>query len=80
MTRASCGMRRYEQRYVIRAMLEERGLNMSEIARRLGVSPTIVSSTIMGKRHSLVVLDALKAEGIPDKYLFDPRVWGNRAA
>lgn len=43
------------------------------VAHELGISRTAVSSTILGKNHSPRVLDALRAAGVPEKYLFDPR-------
>ena len=43
------------------------------VAYELGISRTAVSSTILGKNHSPRVLDALRAAGVPEKYLFDPR-------
>ena len=34
MTREECGRQRYEVRYVIRAILDARGLSMAELGRR----------------------------------------------
>lgn len=60
MTREECGRLRYEARYAIRAVLVERGLSMSELGRRIGVTAELVSATVRGKRHSPKVLDALR--------------------
>lgn len=73
MKRAVCGYSRFNYRHQIRARLLEQGLNMSQFAKNIGVSPEIVSATILGKRHCPQVLDALKEYGIPEQYLFDPR-------
>lgn len=73
MTRKECGHLRYEARYAIRAVLVERGLSMSELGRRIGVTAELVSATVRGKRHSPKVLDALRREGVPEQYLFDPQ-------
>jgi len=73
MTRAECGRRRYQCRYQIRAVLDDRELSMAELGRRIGVSAEAVSATVRGKRHSPKVLDALRGKGVPEKYLFDPR-------
>ena len=72
MTRAECGRRRYENRYKIRAILYDRGLNMTELARTIGVTIEAVSATIRGKRHSPKVLDALRSLGVPEKLLNTP--------
>lgn len=73
MTRAICGYRRFQYRNDIRATLLKGGLNMAQFARKIGVSPEAVSSTLLGKKHCPQVLDALKEFGIPEEYLFDPR-------
>lgn len=80
MTRSRCGLCRFQYRYMIRAILDERGLSMAELGRRIGVSAEAVSATVRGKRHSPKVLDALRQEGVPEQYLFDPRVTGRKAA
>ena len=46
---------------------------MSELGRRIGVTAELVSATVRGKRHSPKVLDALRREGVPEQYLFDPQ-------
>lgn len=73
MNRALYGYQRFLCRYAIRAALLERGMTMSEFARRIGVSYETVSATVMGKKHSPQVLDSLKQVGVPESYIFDPR-------
>ncbi len=80
MTREECGRLRHEARYLIRAVLVERGLSMAELGRRIGVTAEAVSATIRGKRHSPRVLEALREEGVPERYLFDPSLKRNKAA
>lgn len=72
MNRSRCGLCRFQYRYIIRAILEDRGLSMSELGRRIGVSAELVSATVRGKRNNAKVLDALRQEGVPEQYLFDP--------
>ncbi|WP_446424057.1 helix-turn-helix domain-containing protein [Mailhella sp.] len=80
MTRAECARRRYLNRYKIRAILDDHGLSMSELARRIGVTAEAVSATIRGKRHSPKVLDALRSLGVPEKFLNTPCETMNRKA
>ena len=80
MTREECGRQRYEVRYVIRASLDARGLSMAELGRRIGVTAEAVSATVLGKRHSPRVLEALRREGVPEESLFDPRKTRDKAA
>ena len=68
-----CGLRRFQNRYTIRAILESHGLSMAELGRRIGVSAELVSATVRGKKHSPRVLNALRDCGVPEEYLFDPR-------
>ena len=80
MTREECGRLRSEARYAIRAVLVERGLSMSELGRRIGVSAELVSATVRGKKHSPRVLDALRGSGGPEQYLYVPRLARDKAA
>lgn len=73
MTRQECGRRRYLCRYRIRAVLVEQGISMAGLGRRLGVTAEIVSATVLGKKHSPKVLNALREIGVAERYLFDPR-------
>ena len=43
------------------------------LAKALGCSGQAVSATILGKKHSPTVLDALRGLGVPEWYLYDPR-------
>lgn len=53
--------------------LRRNGRSAAVIAYELGISRAAVSATILGKRHSPRILDALRDAGVPEKYLFDPR-------
>ena len=53
--------------------LRRNGRSAALVAAELGISRVSVSSTILGKNHSPRVLDALRAAGVPERYLFDPR-------
>lgn len=80
MNRAACGIQRFAHRYLIREILDDRGLSMAALGRQIGVSYETVSATVRGKKHCHKVLDALKDLGVPAAYLFDPRVKGKTAA
>ena len=80
MNRAACGIQRFACRYIIRSILDSHNISMAELGRRIGVTSESVSATVLGKRHSPKVLDALKAMGVPEAYLFDPRTIGKKAA
>jgi transcriptional regulator with XRE-family HTH domain len=49
----------------IRKVLMEHGISLAQIARDAGVSKTLVSLVIRGKRHNLAVLEALRKRGCP---------------
>ncbi|EEB33471.1 hypothetical protein DESPIG_01630 [Desulfovibrio piger ATCC 29098] len=53
---------------------------MAELGRRIGVTAEAVSATVLGKRHSPRVLEALRREGVPEECLFDPRKTRDKAA
>lgn len=55
--------------WAIRAWLYNNGLSMSEVARRIGVSSSLVFRTVMGERNSYRVLHYLAAIGVPPKML-----------
>lgn len=74
LNRNECSQRRYQARYKIRAVLDEHDMSMSELARRIGVSAVSVAATVRGKNHSRKVLGALREIGVPEEYLFDPRI------
>ena len=71
--RRDCGDKRYAARYFIRTVLDEQGLSMQDVARRIGVSGEAVTATVRGRIHSPRVLDELRTLGVPEEYLFDPR-------
>lgn len=58
----------------IHEALRHAGQSAAGVACTLGVSREAVSATILGKNHSARVLDALREAGVPEKYLFDPRM------
>ena len=57
----------------IHEALRRNGSSAAVVAYELGISQSAVSATILGKNHSSRILDALRAAGVPEKYLFDPR-------
>ena len=67
--RCQCSARIYEH-------LSRVGMNGQTIADSLGTSRQWVSRVITGKEHSPRVLDALRAAGVPEKYICDPRCMG----
>lgn len=73
ITRQELGYKRCFWSMRIYEHLKRHGMSASTIAHGLGITSQAVSQTINGKRHSLRVLDALRAAGVPEKYLFDPR-------
>lgn len=79
ITRAKCAEQRCFYSWRIREALARNGRTSRTIAWELGISEAAVSQAISGKTHSPRVLDALRAAGVPEKYLFDPRHTGGRA-
>lgn len=73
MLRADMAQKRCFFSLRIHEALRWNGRSATVLARELGVSCEAVSATILGKNHSARVLDALRAAGVPEKYLFDPR-------
>lgn len=80
MTRAELGAQRCYWSMRIHEALRRHGRSARIVAYELGVTESAVSATILGKNHSARVLDALRAAGVPEKYLFDPRHTGGRVA
>lgn len=72
-TRSQCAERRCFNALRIREALWRQGVTFRMLAESLGVSPQAISNTVTGKNHSGVVLDALRAHGVPEQYLYDPR-------
>lgn len=56
----------------IKIWLLKKGLGMSDIARAIGVSTSLVSYTIAGKKNSPRVLKHLKDRGVPEQILGMP--------
>ena len=56
----------------IRGWMEERGVSVTDVARRAGISRPIVSATIHGKRNSRRALAALREVGCPVRLLALP--------
>ncbi len=54
--------------------LKRQGLCARDLAQQLGISDSAVYATISGRNHSARVLQALREVGVPEKYLFDPRL------
>lgn len=46
-------------RYALRRLVDQAGLNDAELARRMGVEPAVISRTVLGKRQ--IVLDEIYA-------------------
>lgn len=67
------GNRRAEVAHLIRYEMRKRGYNGTTLARELGCSRENVSHVLRGISHSPRVLDALRAVGVPEELLFDPR-------
>lgn len=77
------GRERGENKRLIQMFLDKCGLSQAAFAAHIGVSPQAVSSVIGGRTHSPKVLDGLRAIGVPEEYLYDPRrvsVTGKEAA
>lgn len=55
--------------WAIRAWLYSQKLSMSEVARQIGVSSSLVYRTVMGQRHSCRVLKYLIEKGMPQYLL-----------
>lgn len=71
--RQICGARRARMRFRIREALDRNNTNAKRLAADLGISHQAVLKVLQGNSHSQRVLDALRAAGVPERYLFDPR-------
>lgn len=58
----------------IQRVLDTQGRNYADVASLAGVTIQTVSATMNGYCHSPKVLEALRSIGIPERFLFDPRV------
>lgn len=74
ITRAKLGEQRCYWAMRIHEALRRNGWSAAALARELDISQSAVSATILGKKHSPRVLDALRSAGVPEEYLFDPRM------
>ena len=69
----SYGRSRAEAKREIQKILDDHEKNFVNVAEMAGVTPQTVSATMNGHRHSPSVLKALRALGVPEKLLCDPR-------
>jgi predicted transcriptional regulator len=67
------GARRAEVAHLIKYEMKRRGHTGESFAKLLGCSGQNVSVTICGYGHSKLVLDGLRAIGVPEDLLYDPR-------
>lgn len=72
-TSEECKAARYAHRWQIRAHLIGREKTMAALAESIGITAQAVAATVSGKNNSPRVLDALRALGVPEKYILDPR-------
>lgn len=61
----------------IQHILDNKGKNFVDVAQIAGVTKQTVSATLNGFRHSPKVLDALRAIGVSEELLYDPRKISN---
>lgn len=76
--RRALGEQRAKVRFLIKQALDDKGFSGVSLAEKLGCSGQNVSSTILGRGHSELVLNGLREIGVPEDLLFDPRrveVW-----
>ena len=66
------GSGRFRDTWAIRRWLDEQGLNMSDVARNIGVAPQVVSMTVRGTRNNRAVLQKLLDMGCPRQALSLP--------
>jgi len=71
---AGVGAGKFRQPFRIKEFLAYNGLNMTHIARELGVHHSLVGSTVMGIKNNKKVLNHLLALGCPKEYLSMPEV------
>lgn len=78
--RKACARSRREVRLLIRHEMLGRDYTGKKLAEELGCSENNVSKTLLGYQHSTGVLDKLRAIGVPEHLLFDPRFGGPGAS
>lgn len=72
--RNKLGQLRSRYRHRIREALEDNGWpTLSALAEDEGLTTESFSKVLRGQGHSPRVLDRLRAEGVPERYLYDPR-------
>ncbi len=72
--RAALGAERAKWLWRIREAMSDNGKeSYSALAKELNVSDETVRRTVKGTLHSTSVLDWLRAHGVPESYLCDPR-------
>lgn len=71
---AACGLKRKNNRLLIRAALLHGGQTETSIAHKLGITPQAVCRVIAGLAHTPEILMALRQAGVPEQYLYDPRM------
>jgi Transcriptional regulators len=78
MNAKELGVQRYNNRFRILEALDRHDppLSPPDIARKTGKSVQAVWKTINGQSHSEEILRSLRAHGVSEKYLFDPRKLG----
>jgi transcriptional regulator with XRE-family HTH domain len=67
------GILRARKGFRIREVLDKRGWTLTALAKDMGLSVNAISKVINGHSHSERILDRLRLELVPEKYLFDPR-------
>lgn len=80
VTRSELGDKRCYWSMRIYEHLKRQGKSSVTLAHELGMTRQSVCKTISGRCHSTRVLDALRAAGVPEGYLFDPRNENSQAA
>ena len=71
---AASGLKRKDNRRLIRAVLLHEGETEASIARKLGLTSQAVCRVLAGLAHTPLILQALRDAGVPEKYIFDPRL------
>lgn len=71
---AGVGSGKFRQPFRIKEFLAGKGINMSHIARELGVHHSLVGYTVKGTKNNKKVLKHLLDLGCPKEYLSMPEV------
>lgn len=74
MTRREYGQQRCFYGLRIVEVLRRNGMSNRTIAYDLGITAQSVGATINGRNNSPRILDYLRNIGVPEQYLFDPRM------